>query len=466
MSYEGDGSMCALASGALVGKESCLGGFACTKRDGSKIGTGSCQGYISCYARVYYDEEAEGRYSDGPGGNIGDGSCNSIFSCGAFWGTVGNDSCNTFGVEELSEICTSLRKAGALPYTVDNAAAGVGATSRYELDNPYIGKKSSMQRRRHYELLASQVEMEGKERMDKLKKELEMRSVVLREQVSHGKKFLAASGGGRANATGSAGAAGGVGGVGGATRPMLPSHNKNVVSKNASNQFRSPLFTMTASGNMPSSNTSSLTTKTTSSAPSSVSNGPLAASATRTSRPPPASASITSSGYSSYGGYGGSSSYAGYGGASNSANNNNTQQPSFSTGMRQRKQQPQKSTIQIDNGADDKYNKSTDGESSDIQQQIQTRRQNRQTQSRLASARLAEKSIAELGTMFTKMSTLISQQGEMLERIEDDVEAAGGDIDAGHEELVKVYGMTKGNRALILKVFGILIGLIIFMKLY
>ena len=41
----------------------------------------------------------------------------------------------------------------------------------------------------------------------------------------------------------------------------------------------------------------------------------------------------------------------------------------------------------------------------------------------------------------------------MLERIEDDVEAAGGDIDAGHEELVKVYGMTKGNRALILKVY-------------
>eukprot|EP01082_Thalassiosira_pseudonana_P006200 g5277.t1 g5277 contig2:145446-146775(+) len=65
------------------------------------------------------------------------------------------------GAQELSEICTSLRKAGALPYTVDNAA-DAGATSRYELDNPYIGKKSSMQRRRHYELLASQVEMEGR----------------------------------------------------------------------------------------------------------------------------------------------------------------------------------------------------------------------------------------------------------------------------------------------------------------
>ena len=68
--------------------------------------------------------------------------------------------------------------------------------------------------------------------------------------------------------------------------------------------------------------------------------------------------------------------------------------------------------------------------------------------------------------MFTKMSTLISQQGEVLERIEDDVEAAGLDIDAGHDELVKVYGMTKGNRGLILKVFGILIFLIVFMKLY
>jgi len=55
---------------------------------------------------------------------------------------------------------------------------------------------------------------------------------------------------------------------------------------------------------------------------------------------------------------------------------------------------------------------------------------------------------------------------ELLERIEDDLEAAELDIDAGHDELVKVYGMTKGNRGLILKVFGILIFLIIFMMVY
>ena len=115
----------------------------------------------------------------------------------------------------------------------------------------------------------------------------------------------------------------------------------------------------------------------------------------------------------------------------------------------------------IDQGdEDDKYTKDN------TLQQIEMRRQNRQTASRLQSARMAEKSLAELTTMFSKMSNLITQQGEVLERIEDDVEAAGGDIDAGHDELVKVYGYTKGNRALILKVFAVLIFLICFMRFY
>ncbi|KAL7437407.1 hypothetical protein ACHAXM_005639 [Skeletonema potamos] len=200
---------------------------------------------------------------------------------------------------------------------------------------------------------------------------------------------------------------------------------------------------------------------------------------------------VSSSGYSGYAGYGGTNTAvvvgyggsttttttttqaAGYGGrsvaASAAAVSTSTSAPSFATGIRQRKQQQQQSSlIQIDQGIDDddKYSKDTDSSSTTLQQQIQERRQNRAAQSRLASARLAEKSIAELGVMFTKMSTLISQQGEVLERIEDDVEAAGADIDAGHDELVKVYGMTKGNRGLILKVFGILIFLIVFMKLY
>mmetsp|Transcript_18746 Transcript_18746/g.40209 ORF Transcript_18746/g.40209 Transcript_18746/m.40209 type:complete len:469 (+) Transcript_18746:39-1445(+) len=317
------------------------------------------------------------------------------------------------GAKEVKEVCESLRLAGT---------------------HPCNNHRSSTQRRKHYELLSLQLESQAKERTDQLKKELETRSQVLRDQ-SHRRKLLASGGGGAGRDAGI-----GEGGVNSnprsamgmrATQPTrLPPHTKTAL--NASSQFHSPLFTATSVGVVGKSNKSSA--------------------------------------YSGYAGYGGSSTstngkggYAGYGGATSAP-------PSVAMGMRQRKQQQPKSHIKIDSGNEDndyedKYNKPRE-EAPSIQQQISLRREKRATHSRVQQARLAEKSIAELGVMFTKMSSLISQQGEVLERIEDDVEAAGGDIDAGHDELVKVYGMTKGNRGLILKVFGILIFLIIFMKLY
>ena len=306
------------------------------------------------------------------------------------------------GVKEMKEVCASLAQEGNEPIETDR------------------GLRVSMQRRKHYELLSGHLESLTKERMDKLKQELEMRSVVIRDQMSHRKKLLSA----------------GVSGNNAPNRRVNVPLQKNLSTNNSTaSQFQSPLFTMTTSGNVPKINGQSGATKVSASAPSSANRG-----ATST--------------YAGYGGYGGST-YGGYGGVSST-------EPSFSTGMRQRKQQPgQPLRTAIDQGDDDdKYSKDS------TLQQIQTRRQNRQTASRLQSARLAEKSIAELTTMFSKMSNLISQQGEVLERIEDDVEAAGGDIDAGHDELVKVYGYTKGNRALILKVFAVLIFLIVFMRFY
>eukprot|EP00592_Proboscia_alata_P009083 CAMPEP_0194366716 /NCGR_PEP_ID=MMETSP0174-20130528/14781_1 /TAXON_ID=216777 /ORGANISM="Proboscia alata, Strain PI-D3" /LENGTH=470 /DNA_ID=CAMNT_0039142081 /DNA_START=70 /DNA_END=1482 /DNA_ORIENTATION=- len=99
-------------------------------------------------------------------------------------------------------------------------------------------------------------------------------------------------------------------------------------------------------------------------------------------------------------------------------------------------------------------------------QQIQTRRANRATQSRLESAISAERTIAEIGSLFSKMTNIVSMQGEQISRIEDDVEASMGLVDAGAEEISKVYGLQKGNRGLILKTFGLLIALLFFMKLY
>merc|ERR1712008_596089 len=100
------------------------------------------------------------------------------------------------------------------------------------------------------------------------------------------------------------------------------------------------------------------------------------------------------------------------------------------------------------------------------QYQIQQRQQQRQTQQRLDEARQAETALGELGQLFGKMSSLLVQQGETLEKIEDDVEAAHADVAAGREEIGKLYMIKKGNRPLIIKIFVILIFLIFFMKGY
>ena len=310
------------------------------------------------------------------------------------------------GVKEMKEVCAALAQEGNQPIQTAK------------------GNRVSLQRRKHYELLSGHLESLTKERMDTLKKELEMRSVVIRDQMSHRKKLLSAGTSGNVTAS---------------RRVNVPLQ-KNLSATSSTAQFQSPLFTMTATGNGLGKSTDGYSGANMTSSAQSSSNGNGASKSV----------------YAGYGGYGGSTSYSGYG-ASLSSN-----EPSFSTGMRQRKQQAsQPSHVTIDQGdEDDKYTKDN------TLQQIEMRRQNRQTASRLQSARMAEKSLAELTTMFSKMSNLITQQGEVLERIEDDVEAAGGDIDAGHDELVKVYGYTKGNRALILKVFAVLIFLICFMRFY
>ena len=61
---------------------------------------------------------------------------------------------------------------------------------------------------------------------------------------------------------------------------------------------------------------------------------------------------------------------------------------------------------------------------------------------------------------------MISQQSETIDKVEDDVEAAFMDVSAGQEEITVLYSIKKGNRALIIKTFAMLIFLIIFMRFY
>ena len=161
------------------------------------------------------------------------------------------------------------------------------------------------------------------------------------------------------------------------------------------------------------------------------------------------------------GGYGGGG--GGYGGnyymQSNGIGSDST---ATETGMRRRKQQY---SISLNGGAQALENSSERSQQQQLTM-LEQQQQNRQTAARLKEARQAEQSLAALGTIFGKMSTLIVQQSETMNKIEDDVEAANVDVIAGHNEITTLYSIKKGNRMLIIKVYSLLIFLIVFMRFY
>jgi syntaxin 5 len=170
----------------------------------------------------------------------------------------------------------------------------------------------------------------------------------------------------------------------------------------------------------------------------------------------PASHYYASSSPAAYGGGGGGGYYGGggattttssYGGGSVGMRQRRVQQPYYANSLSDTSQQPQQST----------------------NNQVLLQEQQHKSvfrQQRVQHARQAERSLAELGTLFGKMTSLIVQQSEVLEKIEDDVEAAVIDVTAGQEEITILYALKKGNRALIIKVFALLIFMIVFMRFY
>ncbi len=65
------------------------------------------------------------------------------------------------------------------------------------------------------------------------------------------------------------------------------------------------------------------------------------------------------------------------------------------------------------------------------------------------------------------MATLVSQQSEVLGRIEDDVEEGLTNTVEAHASMTSFYEITKGNRGMILKIFALLIMfIVIFLVLF
>ncbi|WKY12205.1 hypothetical protein Q1695_003635 [Nippostrongylus brasiliensis] len=92
-----------------------------------------------------------------------------------------------------------------------------------------------------------------------------------------------------------------------------------------------------------------------------------------------------------------------------------------------------------------------------VQQQVALRDQSdTYAQARSTAMETIEGSISELGQIFAQLASLVSEQGEMITRIDSNVDDTAINIDAAHTELVKYFHNISKNRWLMIKVFGVL----------
>ena len=103
------------------------------------------------------------------------------------------------------------------------------------------------------------------------------------------------------------------------------------------------------------------------------------------------------------------------------------------------------------------YNESdalnTPQELQERQQQFWTPRSQRHREQEVSAM---QSTLADIGQMFQKFGAVVAEQGELIARIDSNTEQALGHIGEAHEQIKKFERTTRGDRALILKVFGVL----------
>ena len=68
--------------------------------------------------------------------------------------------------------------------------------------------------------------------------------------------------------------------------------------------------------------------------------------------------------------------------------------------------------------------------------------------------RSIESTVAELGGIFSQLAGLVQEQGELIQRIDADIDATGANVEGAHSQIVKYYASVNSNRGLILKTFA------------
>ncbi|CAH2351076.1 integral membrane protein Sed5p [[Candida] railenensis] len=82
---------------------------------------------------------------------------------------------------------------------------------------------------------------------------------------------------------------------------------------------------------------------------------------------------------------------------------------------------------------------------------------NQYLQERNRAVETIESTINEVGNLFQQLATMVSEQGEVIQRIDSNVEDINLNISGAQRELLKYYNHISSNRMLFLKIFGVLI---------
>ena len=86
--------------------------------------------------------------------------------------------------------------------------------------------------------------------------------------------------------------------------------------------------------------------------------------------------------------------------------------------------------------------------------------------SRAQATETIESTIHELSGMYTRLTSLVQQQEEVVVRIGENLDETSLNVERGHQELLKYFDGISGNRMLILKVFAILIVFLVFFMIF
>nr|CCA26417.1 syntaxinlike protein putative [Albugo laibachii Nc14] len=87
------------------------------------------------------------------------------------------------------------------------------------------------------------------------------------------------------------------------------------------------------------------------------------------------------------------------------------------------------------------------------------------TASRIEAVSQIESHIVDINQLFGRLSTLISEQGEQVQRVDDQVDDMVRNISAGENELLKYFSSLSNTRMLAFKIFAILFIFVVFFLL-